>query len=229
MTFVNQDPTKPTRTFSTRKAKLFRKDSWEWRYRVHEQLFPTVEKAVTAALENVSIEHLPQPDKKGRRAQNVELLKLCVKESPEYTRAFRHLGQELMLLEKDAEAVPYLYHYVEKTEEGPDQKSHVMTLIGMCLINQGGHYDDALAWLDRAAAVGPGRREPLFWAGRYISTLAQSEQQVARAIAYFQKALAIPDDGSPIGTTDFPEAWDDGLLKRSIEECKRGLLQLKGR
>ena len=226
VTFINQDPLNPSRTFTTQKVKIFRVDTWSWRYRVHEQLFTTVEGARIGQLAEVSIEHLPTPDKKARRAQNVELLLLCVKENPEYIRAFRHLGQELMLMEKWDDAIPYLNHYVEKTEESSEQKSAVMTRLAMCLINKGGHYDDALRWLDLAATTNPAAREPLFWAGRYVSTLAQTVDQVNRAIDYFSRALAIKDDGSSFKTTDFPEAWDDGLIKRHIAACQRGLVQL---
>lgn len=229
VSFINQDPTNPKRTFLIHKLKLFRKDTWAWRYRVHEQLFNTVDNAQMAALDDVSVEHLPSPNKKARHSQNVDLLKICIKENPEYTRAFRHLGQELMLNAAWEDAIPYLYHYAEKTDEGAAQRSHAMTLIGMCLINKGGHYEDALQWLDRAAAADTTRREPLFWAGRYVATLAKSQPEVERAMSYYEKALAIKNDGTSLGTTDFPEAWDDGLIKRQVAACKRGLVQLQGR
>lgn len=225
VSFTNIHPTIPTLSFLTHKVKLFRRDAWHWKYRVHEQLVPVVAGAQIGDANGAIIDHQPLPDKKARHSQNIDLLKLCVKENPEYVRAFRHLAQELMLKEQWAEAVPYFYHYIDKTEESNTEKSVAMTRMALCLINQGGLGDDVLEWLRRAAEADPRRREPIFWSGRYCMALAKGAADLDRAVAHFQAALDIKDDGTPFGTGDDPEAWDNGLLKRLMKEARNGIAQ----
>src|SRR3970282_2111076 len=97
-TFINQAEGDASRTVAIQKMKLFKASEWEWKYRVHEQLLPkNPDRKKIVDLSAVSIEHLPEADKSKRHGQNIELLKMVVEENPEYARAFRHLGQELML------------------------------------------------------------------------------------------------------------------------------------
>lgn len=213
------------RTVATRKVKLFRKDAWTWKYRVHEQLRATMEGGV-GDLSAVLVEHLPEPDKSRRRAQNVELLRLCVQENPEYTRAFRHLGLELMLQEKWLEALPYLTHYIEKTGEGSIEKSVILTRIGCCLGNMGGRLDEALIWFERAHEVYPRRREPLFVAAMYLMAVAQDVRTVERAIGFIDRLLAIPAASRPESANDWPAAWGDEPHKM-LAVCRKSIEQLQ--
>jgi len=213
------------RTVATRKVKLFQKDAWTWKYRVHEQLVATRAGGV-GDLSAVSVEHLPEPDKSRRRAQNVDLLRICVQENPEYTRAFRHLGLELMLQEKWLEALPYLTHYVEKTDEGPLETSAILTRIGCCLGNMGGRLDEALVWFERAYQADPRRREPLFVAAMYLMAVAQDVPTVERAIGFIERLLAIPAASRPESSNDWPAAWGDQPHKM-LAVCRKSIGQLQ--
>lgn len=227
LTFINQpEGSKGARSYITHKIKLFRKDAWTWKYRVHEQLEKTRD-GEAGKLETASVEHIPSPDKSARHGQNLELLKLCIKENPEYIRAFKHLGQELMLQQKDEEAIPYLVHYVEKTEEGSLEVSVVLTNIGCCLGNLG-KLDECLTWLERAADVDRRRREPLYLAAMYTTHCARTIPQVERAMAYLGRLLKISQTDRPQSSNDWPAAWGSEPL-RMLTSCRESLKQLQER
>lgn len=226
----------PVRTFPVRKVKLFRKDACIWKYRVHERIFDReTDRPVEVVpgrmgdLSAVSAEHLPQPDKSRRRAQNLDLLMLCVKENPEYTRAFRQLAQEFMLQEKWEEAIPYFFHYVEKTDEGPLDTSVAMERIGFCLGNTG-RLEEALVWFERSAAADPRRREPLYWAAQYLvhagQYVARASDKFEKAMAYLERAIAIPPDRRPNSPNDCGPAWGNES-RRLLEGYRKSLEQMR--
>lgn len=231
VTFISQPEWKSdpgeTRTVATRKTKLFRKDAWTWRHRIHEQLDPTRPGAI-GYLSSVSIEHLPEPEKAVRHAQNRELLDLCLREEPDYVRLHRHLGLELMQESRWTDAIPHFETYVEKNDEGPLETSVGMIYVACCLVNQGGRREEALEWFERAHKADPRRREPLYGAGMYLSMIAQDVPTVERAMEYVNRALEIPPGSKPGSPHDWPAAWGDEP-KRLLASCKTGIQQLRSR
>lgn len=208
-TFIDQAHRKATQTTVIKKIKLFRKSEWDWKYRVHEQLVPKdLAKRKVGDLGEVSVEHLPAADKTVRHGQNIELLKLCIKESPEYVRAFRHLGQELMLEKKWTEAIPYLAEYSEKTQEGPLDKSQGLMMIGDSYVGIG-KVDEALKWFDVAGATDPRRREPYHRAAWALIKTCRLDE----ALIYIRKILSIPLTVKPESSMDLADAWGGEPIK----------------
>lgn len=203
----------------TKKKKIYRKSIWNWRWRCHEQLKPLGTDAKEILLENVVMEHLPQADKAARHGQNIELLKLTVQETPEYTRAWKHLGQELMIDKEYQSAIPYLAHFVEKTDEGPLEKSDVMLRVGQCYAEIK-KYEEACRWFEMAAQTDVRRREPLFNAGQYMMSknpLAYGD--VVQAIEFFKRCLMIPADSKPGSHLDQAWAWGN-RPKQLLRVCE---------
>jgi glycosyltransferase involved in cell wall biosynthesis len=208
--FINQaEGGSVTRTFVIQKIKLFKASEWEWKYRVHEQLVPrNPDKRKIGILEGVSVEHLPVPDKSKRHGQNVDLLRMTVKENPEYTRAFRHLGQELMLRKEWREAVPFLAEYAEKTDEGPLHKSEALMHIGRCYAESGG-LDKGLKWFDMAFKEDPRRREPLFHAALNLIKACRLDE----AKVWAKRMMDVPVATRPNSPLDLEDVWGATPLK----------------
>ena len=202
-TFVNQAEGDGSRSSSIQKIKLYKASEWEWKYRVHEQLIPlNPDKKKVGSLPEVLVDHLPVPDKSKRHGQNIELLKMCVKESPEYTRSFRHLGQELMLMGEWVEAIPYLAEYAEKTDEGPIHRSEVLMHIGRCYAELQ-NLKEGLKWFDLSSAADPRRREPLYHAALNLIKACRLEE----AVVWVKRMMAIPLAVKPGSHMDLPGVW----------------------
>jgi tetratricopeptide (TPR) repeat protein len=209
VTFIDQANKKATHTTVIKKIKLFKNSEWDWKYRVHEQLFAKdPAKRKIGDLGIVSVDHLPAADKTVRHSQNIELLKLCIQENPEFTRAFRHLGQELMLEKKFSEAIPYLAEYAEKTEEGPIDKSQGLMMIGDSYVGMG-KVDEALKWFDIAGAADPRRREPYHHASWALIKACRLDE----ALVYIRKMLSIPVTVKPGSSVDLADAWGGEPIK----------------
>lgn len=206
------------RGMTTHKTKAFRKSCWGWKYRVHEQLVPLGTDTKQGTLESVVFEHLPSPDKKARHAQNIDLLKLCVEENPEYARAWRHLGQELMLEKKWTEAIPNLATYLEKTGENELEKSEVCCHVGKCYAET---YllDEAIKWFEQAAKVDPRRREPFYHAALALIKAARLEE----AIPWVEGMMKVPQKSKPGSRFDVPGAWGaDGVKMLAFCQAEIG-------
>lgn len=203
----------------TKKKKIYRKSTWNWKWRCHEELHPVGTDARQAMLESVIMDHLPMPNKTQRRGQNVELLKITVQETPEYIRAWKHLGQELMLDKSYKDAIPYLEHFVDKTAEGPLEKSEVMLRTAQCHAELK-DYEKACEWWEKAAQTDPRRREPLFNAGQYMmSKNPLSYGDVKMAIDFFTRCLGIPASSKPGSHVDQAWAWGNRPAQL-LEVCK---------
>jgi tetratricopeptide (TPR) repeat protein len=208
-TFLNHAEGDYSRTVAIEKVKLFKVSDWEWRYRVHEQLIPRKpDKKNVKALTEVVVEHLPEKDKSRRHGQNIDLLKMTVDESPEFTRAFRYLGQELMLRKEYQEAIPYLAQYAEKTEEGPLHKSEALMHIGRCYAETA-RVDEALKWYDLSSAVDPRRREPLYQAALNLIKNCRLEE----ALVWIKRMMSIPVTARPNTHLDLPDVWGGTPIK----------------
>lgn len=220
-TFINQAPGS-SRTTEIRKIKLFKAAEWEWKYRVHEQLVPrNLEKRKVGDLLSVVVEHLPVPDKSVRHGQNIELLKLCVQESPEYARGWRHLGQELMLKKEWKEALPHLARYVELTDEDSLQKSEGMMHIGRCYA-ESGDLDAGLKWFDMAFGQDARRREPLYHATLNLIKACRLDEAEVMA----KRMMDVPVATRPNSSLDLEDAWGGTPLKMYMF-CKTEVARAK--
>lgn len=206
ITFVNRAENNPSKTTEIRKIKIFRKDAWTWKYRVHELLFPLRQGVHVQDLSQVVIEHLPDEDKAARHGQNLDLLRLCVEESPEYVRARRHLGQEFMLRKEYSEAIPELARYAEKTDEAPIERSQALLWIAKCYAEMG-RLEDAVRWFELSHGVEPRRREPLYFAAWYLANRGPTLEHVDRAVRFLERALEIPVSARPGSHLDEIYVW----------------------
>lgn len=197
----------------THKKKIYRKSVWNWKHRVHEELVPLGTDAKEVALESVVMDHLPTIDKKIRHGQNIELLRMTVAEEPEYTRAWKYLGQELMLDKAYQEAIPFLAHYVEKTADGALDKSEVMMRIGECYAETR-MMKEACEWFDYSAGADPRRREPLYHAARYLLSLnPMSFGDLVNAGNFARRCASIPASSKPGSHLDNPNVWGNQPAK----------------
>jgi hypothetical protein len=221
-TFVNHAGSGASKSVVTQKIKLFKPSEWEWKYRVHEQLVArNPENKKVGILEDVVVEHIPEPDKSRRHGQNVELLKLCIQESPEYARAHRHLGQELMLQKAWREAIPHLARYVEITEEDALQKSEATMHVGRCYAESGG-LDEGLKWFEMAFRTDPRRREPLYHAALHLIKACRLEE----AEDFAKRMMDVPAATRPRSSLDIDDAWSGTPLKMYMF-CKTEIARAK--
>ncbi len=205
----------------THKKKLYKKSTWSWKYRVHEALVPIKQPALQEDLGEVVFEHLPAPDKKIRQDQNIELLKMTVSENPEYARAFRHLGQELMLRKEWKDAIPHLASYLEKTEEAPLEKSEVACHLGRCYVELS-MLDDGLKWFEQAAQIDQRRREPFYHGALALIKAARLEE----AASWAEGMLKIKPDQRPNSRLDIPGVWGMEPI-RMLAFCRSEIARAK--
>ena len=211
------------RTMLIKKVKCFRRSAYEWRYRVHEQLRPLGEEKVVF-IDGATVEHRPPEEKAKRHAQNIELLQLCVKETPEYTRAWRHLGQELMLQNRPEEAIPKLKRYLKDTKDNEIDKSQVACYIAQAYTKLK-RIKEAIEFYACAVTIAPFRREPIFWGAR----LLYENRRFDEAVQWLEKCLEIPVDKKPGSNYDEDEMWGNmplevlAIIKQQIAEAKAKL------
>lgn len=174
---------------------LFQKGRWMWKYRVHERLAPLFPPAKVGRLLECVIEHHPDKDKSVRRAQNLELLKMCVEENPEYYYAARQLGLEYVLLEKWAEAIPHLEVHVRQPVDpgdAPFERVASRMHLARCLA-RAGDLQRAMNEFVTAADEAPFRREPLYW----TATELIRAKMLWDAVAWLQRCLKVPPNHMP--------------------------------
>lgn len=196
---------------------LFQKGKWIWKYRVHERLGPLAPARVGRLLECV-IEHHPDPDKSVRRAQNLELLKLCVEENPEYFYASRQLGLEYVLLEKWAEAIPCLQVHVRQPvdpAEPPLERVASRMHLAKCLARSG-NLQRAMNEFVMAADEAPLCREPLYWA----ATELIKASMLWDAIVWLQRCLKVPSDHMPKFSLYAKDVQDDQKVSADLLWCQ---------
>jgi len=208
--------------YPIQKTKVFRRSIYEWRYRVHELIFPKEASANPMMLElpEASIEHRPLPDKTARHGQNLELLRLCVKESPEYIRNSRQLALELMLRKEWEEAIPNMARWLDLLPvDDPIEKSEASCHIGECYAEIG-NLDKAIAWFEAGSKASPNRREPLYRGAWWLIKKAR----LPEALSWLERMLAVPRSAQPKFHLPIKAAWDDhGEPQRMIEFCRQQL------
>jgi glycosyltransferase involved in cell wall biosynthesis/thioredoxin-like negative regulator of GroEL len=95
--------------------RLFRRHGWvEWKYRVHEQVLPSILRGGARMCQvDVRIQHRGYQDHTERRRKderNLRLLRLDARDHPEDYAVFFHLGLTLVVLGQAAEAIEPLRH-----------------------------------------------------------------------------------------------------------------------
>ncbi len=189
------------RGMTTHKIKVFQKGKWQWKFRIHEQLVRKGFGKVYEAPKTI-FEHFPPEEKKGRRQQNLDLLKLCIAEAPKHLVAWRQLGQELMLSGEHKKAIPYLVHYSENPQEDPIERSQVVCYIAQCHLRLE-ELDQAILHFGSAHVIAPRRREPLFWGARALYEAGNLDE----AVRWLERTLEIPLPGRPKSRLDSEDAW----------------------
>lgn len=205
---------------------LFQKGRWIWKYRVHERLLPLFPPAKVGRLLQCVIEHHPDPDKSVRRAQNLELLKLCVQENPEYFYASRQLGLEYVLLENWAEAIPHLEVHVRQPvdpADAPFERVASRMQLAKCLF-RAGHLEKAVEEFDTAANEAPLRREPLYWAAIEFIMIGQPWN----AIPWLERCIKVPPDDMPEFSLYSKELQRD-LAETTLLDCQTMIDEAKAK
>lgn len=214
------------------KRKLYRRGAFEWRYRVHEQLFSTIMwkhvnvPGTTLDLLDVRMDHLPAEDKASRRAQNTELLELSVQESPEYLRNVRQLGMEHYLAEDWVKAEEWLSRYVLSSmfSADPVDTSETVMRLAQAKAKQG-RAGEALIDFDRAIGIAPGRREP-----RYMKAVCLIGQcRLDDALVELEACRAIDPASKPDYYLNLDELWTGDLIDEAESFCRKEIEEAKKR
>ncbi len=203
------------------KPKIFRRKMYFWKSRIHERLEPKSLYCRSEFLEGPVMEHLPLTgeDKEARRAQNLELLKISVKEEPEYLRNSRQLGMELFAREQYREALQWFELYIQSGAGGPLDRCE--TLMHMARSYSGiGVLKDALRYFDLAIKEAPMRREPFYFKGLALLKDARTIPDVENAKTCFKDCMAIPRGAKPEFHLNVENIWDDTYPKEALEFCE---------
>lgn len=200
------------------KARIFRKGSWTWKYRVHERLVPLYPPAKIGKIKGCVIEHHPLGDKSWRVAQNMELLKLCVEESPEYLFASKQLGLGYVLLERWKDAIPYLAAYVrlpENPESPPFERAATRMQLAKCMARNG-QLEASMSQFMEAAEEAPKRREPLYWASIELIRAGMPWE----AIPWLEKCLSVPPWDLPEFSLNSTQLQDNLVVEEDLSFCR---------
>lgn len=202
---------------------LFQKSKWVWKYRVHERLSPLAP-AKVGRLPECVIEHHPDPDKTVRRAQNLELLKLCVQENPEYFYVSRQLGLEYVLREEWKEAIPHLEVHVRQTvdpADAPFERVASRMHLAKCLARSG-NLQRAMNEFMTAADEAPSRREPLYWAS--IELIKSGK--LWDAVAILKMCLQVPPNHMPEFSLYSKDVQED-LVETDLIWCQAQIAEVE--
>ena len=203
------------------KTKLFKKDAWLWRYRVHEELHPVLSPSPIGEIQEATIEHLPEKDKASRSGQNLELLKIAVVETPWHLLAWKKLGMEYFLRKEWTEAIRYLEEFVRRGEETPLEKSETLINLGRAY-QKTDRLEDAIKFFDAAARTAPDRREP-----HWHAALAFMEKSILwEAVPRLEACLAIPVSRKPSFWLNLEPVWGT-LPKEALETTRAELARAK--
>lgn len=208
------------------KPKVFRRGQFDWQSRIHERLVARKPPPRGQYLEDAVMEHLPLvgQDKEARRAQNLELLKLSVKEEPMYLRNSRQLGMELFAREEYREAIKWLELYIQSGVGGPYDRSETLMHIARC--HSGiGVLEDALKYFDLAVREAPDRREPHYFRGMAILKEARTPDDVRNARESFLAAERISYSAKPDYYLNVENIWDGTYTSEAIQFCTEQLRQ----
>lgn len=191
------------------KVKVFKKSQYQWQYRVHEMLTTTPGRHVTLNAPQISIEHFPVKDKGPRHSQNLELLKLCVEESPEYSRARRQLALEYMLRKDWVNAIGWFKEWLDHILKVSDylEISHIQCYLGNAYAELK-DIPQAMLWYARACDTAPLRRECPYLAGFHLMAHATKGEHIIAALDYFERIETIPIKARPKFHLEYDFLWN---------------------
>ncbi len=210
------DARKKDEPLPTSRVMLFEKAHWRWKWRIHERLFATSGKARTDKLSGVVIEHRPKGDRLTRRNQNLELLKISIKEDPSHVFALLQLGIEYSHREDWGAAIEPLAEYVRIGRcEGFLGRAAAQMHLAKALARSG-DLQSSMNVFVAARENTPGRREPLYWAAVELIKVGLFPD----AAWWLEEALKI----APSHTPAFPlysGAAQGNLIKETLAECRQ--------
>lgn len=204
------------------KHKIFKRGHFEWRFRVHEQLFALGRDLKVKNLLQVSIEHLPVADKQARQEQNMELLKLAVNENPEYVRNIRQLGMQHYQAAQWEPALENLRKYLSYNAADRLDRSETLIHVGLALGNLD-RYEESIQAFDDAQKIAPERREVLYHMG-VVFVKGRSPEQAVEA---FEKCLAIPVSSKPDFYLNVESVWDGSAVLEALAFARKQVAEGK--
>lgn len=182
--------------------RFFMAEKHRWAFRVHEQALGTRE-ATMGKEPGIVLEHFPSKNRERRKGQNFELLELAVEETPDYARLHFYLSHEFWMRNRFAEALQSIDRYLEKgAGEGDLWISEAKLFKGM-ILGKMGNVDEAIAALEASSRACPDRREPLI----HAAELERDRRRFGSAMAFLDRALAIPISAMPEFDLNWPSAW----------------------
>lgn len=204
------------------KHKIFRRGHYEWRFRVHEQLFPLGKDLKVKDLLQVGIEHLPVAGKKARQDQNMELLKLAVNENPEYVRNIRQLGMQHYQAGEWEPALENLRKYLATNAADRLDRSETLVHVGLALGNLA-RYQESIEAFEEAEKIAPDRREILYHKG-VVFIQGRSPEQAVEAL---EKCLSIPVSSKPDFYLNVESIWNGTRVQEAIDFAKKQIAEGK--
>ena len=139
--------------------KIHTRHNYKWTHPVHEVLTFTGEQENIITLNNITVNHYPDPTKS--RSSYLPLLELSVKEDPEDDRNMHYLGREYMYYGKWKEAITTLKKHLDlKKATWKDERAASMRFISRCYKNLK-NYTEARNYLDKAIKEAPHLRDAL--------------------------------------------------------------------
>lgn len=157
-----------------------------WMYPIHEVLVPVNEHQNLVINSDVTVEHLPDPNKP--RGQYLELLQTAVEEFNHDPRMRQYLGREHMYREEWGSAIIHLEKHVQMGD------SAVCTAESYRYLSRCHEAMGSIAQAERALlqalAASPDQREP----HAELSAFYQRLNDVERCLAFALTCAAVPDN-----------------------------------
>lgn len=224
--------------FTSRKIRLFQTGLWGWKGRIHEELalayetppgtFDSIsgyerylQKVIGDLTPDVAIEHHPEPAKKGRRSQNLDLLNLAIIEENR-SQLLKKMGYELALQGRHKDAIRFIQEYLVKEKENPLEMSETLIHLGQAYAASGS-LDDAIGAFSESATVAPDRREPLWQA--YLELMKKN--RMLDALYYLERVLSIDPSRKPTFWLNLEAVWGT-LPHEALDHCKGLINQALG-
>lgn len=137
--------------------KIHKRNGYIWTHPVHEVLSYTEENESFITLDNITLNHYPDPTKS--RGSYLPLLELSVKEAPDDDRNMHYLGREYMYYGKWKKAISTLKKHLKlKTATWKDERAASMRFIARCYKNLD-EINKSREWLLKAIKEAPYLRD----------------------------------------------------------------------
>lgn len=221
-THMNFAPGETVNGFPTGRMMLFQSKCWIWNHRIHERLVAVRPNLKVKPLNDLVVNHLPLKARQERRDQNLELLKLALREEPQYNFLLLQLGLEHIHREEWGKAVEPLQIYIKEGEfEGVLGHVAARMHLARALARSGDMQGAMNAFVD-ARRGAPDRREPLYWAAVELIRVGY----LPDAVQWLQDAQKVPP--APLPAFCLYSADLQGtLVEDTLAECRRMMAQVE--